>query len=82
MICLRGSGVEAIQARRLKTQVAPSHTSVRAQLIGCWRVLWSGSRRATGQVEVDQSIDAPLAELMYDHLGHVAAQLSRRDQTN
>jgi hypothetical protein len=70
------------QAQALNNEVTPSHTSVRAQLVGSWRLLSRESRRETGQVVADQGLSAlPLGVLIYDHSGHVAAQLSRRDRT-
>ena len=56
--------------------------SVRAQLIGSWRLVSRESRRATGEIEGDPGLaTVPLGVLIYDKSGHVAAQLSRRDRT-
>ena len=61
---------------------ARSASSVRAQLIGSWRLVSRQSRRANGEVEADAGLSAtPLSILIYDQSGHVAAQLSRRDRT-
>jgi len=70
------------QAQTPKNEVTPSHSSVRAQLVGSWRLLSRESRRESGQVEADQGLSTlPLGVLIYDQSGHVAAQLSRRDRT-
>jgi hypothetical protein len=70
------------QAQALKNEVTHSDASVRAQLVGSWRLLSRESRRANGQVEADQGLSTlPLGVLIYDQSGHVAAQLSRRDRT-
>lgn len=56
--------------------------SIRAQLIGSWRLVSRISRREDGQVEIDPGLSTtPLGVLIYDRSGHVAAQLSRRDRT-
>jgi hypothetical protein len=61
---------------------AGSTSSVRAQLIGSWRLVSRQSRRANGEVETDAGLSAtPLGILIYDQSGHVAAQLSRQDRT-
>ncbi len=61
---------------------ARSTSSVRAQLIGSWRLVSRQSRRANGEVETDAGLSAtPLGILIYDQSGHVVAQLSRRDRT-
>lgn len=61
---------------------ALSTSSVRAQLIGSWRLVSRQSRRANGEVETDAGLSAtPLGILIYDQSGHVAAQLSRRDRS-
>lgn len=61
---------------------ARSTSSVRAQLIGSWRLVSRQSRRANDEVETDAGLSAaPLGILIYDRSGHVAAQLSRRDRT-
>src|SRR5260370_18346471 len=58
---------------------ARSTSSVRAQLIGSWRLMSRQSRRSNGQVETDAGLSAmPLGILTYDHSGHAAAPLSRR----
>jgi hypothetical protein len=72
---------EQAQTPAAKAQ-APSGASVRAQLIGSWRLVSRESRRANGEVETDPGLSAvPLGVLIYDQSGHVAAQLSRRDRT-
>jgi hypothetical protein len=59
-----------------------SGSSVRAQLIGSWRLASRQSRRANGEIEPDPDLSAvPLGVLIYDQSGHVAAQLSRRDRS-
>ncbi len=75
----------AVQAQ---TGVAKDHpqrsgdTSIRAQLVGSWRLVSRQSRRINGELEVDPGLSAaPLGVLIYDQSGHVAAQLSRRDRT-
>jgi hypothetical protein len=76
------SPVVLAQAQALTNEVTPSHLSVRAQLVGSWRLLSRESRRENGQVEADQGLSTlPLGVLIYDRAGHVAAQLSRRDRT-
>src|SRR5262245_771116 len=56
--------------------------SLRAQLIGSWRLVSRQSRRANGELEADPGLaTVPLGVLIYDQSGHVAAQLSRRDRT-
>lgn len=71
----------AAQTAAAKGQ-SPSATSVRAQLIGSWRLLSRQSRRANGELERDPGLSTvPLGVLVYDQSGHVAAQLSRRDRT-
>lgn len=59
-----------------------SGVSVRAQLIGSWRLVSRQSRRANGALEVDPGLSTvPFGVLIYDESGHVAAQLSRRERT-
>src|SRR4051812_34197825 len=54
-----------------------SATSVRAQLIGSWRLVSRQSRRTGGEAESDPGLSlVPLGVLIYDQSGHVAAQLS------
>ena len=61
---------------------AASGPTVRAQLIGSWRLVSRQSRRANGEVDADPGLSTvPLGVLIYDQSGHVAAQLSRRDRT-
>ena len=65
-----------------KTEAEASTSSVRAQLIGSWRLVSRQSRRANGEIEPDRGLsETPLGILIYDQSGHVAAQLSRRDRT-
>jgi hypothetical protein len=74
--------VALVRAQSLNNDSADPHTSVRAQLIGSWRLVSRESRRENGQVEIDQGLSTlPLGVLIYDQSGHVAAQLSRRDRT-
>jgi len=69
------------QAAATQGQTA-SGTSIRAQLIGSWRLVSRQSKRANGEVEPDPGLaTVPLGVLIYDQSGHVAAQLSRRDRT-
>jgi hypothetical protein len=73
--------VDQAQTADAKSQ-APSGASIRAQLIGSWRLVSRQSRRASGELEPDSGLSAvPLGVLIYDQSGHVAAQLSRRDRT-
>jgi hypothetical protein len=59
-----------------------SQASIRAQLIGSWRLVSRESRRENGQIEGDPGLSTlPFGVLIYDQSGHVAAQLSRRDRT-
>lgn len=59
-----------------------SASSVRAELIGSWRLVSRQSRKANGEIELDRGLsETPLGILIYDQSGHVAAQLSRRDRT-
>jgi len=59
-----------------------SNVSIRAQMIGSWRLVSRQSRRANGELEADPGLSGvPLGILIYDQSGHVAAQLSRRDRT-
>lgn len=71
------------QAQTALTQGAKaSGASIRAQLIGSWRLVSRQSRRANGELESDPGLSAlPMGILIYDESGHVAAQLSRRDRT-
>jgi hypothetical protein len=80
-VLLIRSGFGAAQIAVTK-EPAPSTSSVRAQLIGSWRLVSRQSKRANGEVETDAGLSAtPLGILIYDQSGHVAAQLSRRDRT-
>lgn len=64
------------------SEQAASGPSVRAQLIGSWRLVSRQSRRANGELDADPGLSTvPLGVLIYDQSGHVAAQLSRRDRT-
>ena len=74
--------VALAQSQSQTNDATTSHSSVRAQLIGSWRLVSRESRRENGQVEIDQGLSKlPLGVLIYDQSGHVAAQLSRRDRT-
>ena len=74
--------VALAHAQSLNNDTSASHISIRAQLIGSWRLVSRESRRENGQVEIDQGLSTlPLGVLIYDQSGHVAAQLSRRDRT-
>jgi hypothetical protein len=80
-VLLIASGFGAAQTAVTK-EPALSTPSIRAQLIGSWRLVSRQSRRANGEVETDAGLSAtPLGLLIYDQSGHVAAQLSRRDRT-
>lgn len=73
--------VNHVQRAAASAQAA-SGSSVRAQLIGSWRLVSRQSRRANGELEADPGLSTvPLGILIYDQSGHVAAQLSRRDRT-
>ena len=81
-VLMLAAPVVLAQAQALKNEVTPSHTSVRVQLVGSWRLLSRESRREGGRVEADQGLSTlPLGVLIYDQSGHVAAQLSRQDRT-
>lgn len=81
-VLMLAAPVVLAQAPALDNEVTSSRTSVRAQLIGSWRLLSRESRRENGQVEADKGLSTlPLGVLIYDQSGHVAAQLSRRDRT-
>lgn len=74
--------VALVQSQSHVSDATASPSSVRAQLIGSWRLISRESRRENGQVETDQGLaKLPLGVLIYDQSGHVAAQLSRRDRT-
>jgi Lipocalin-like domain len=61
---------------------AASGSSVRAQLLGSWRLVSRVSTRENGQVEPDSGLaTVPMGVLIYDQSGHVAAQLSRRERS-
>ena len=80
-VLLIASGFGAAQTAVTK-EAANSTASVRAQLIGSWRLVSRQSRRANGELEADAGLSStPLGILIYDQSGHVAAQLSRRDRT-
>ncbi len=56
------------------TEPTASTSSVRAQLIGSWRLVSRQSRRASGEIEPDRGLsETPLGILIYDQSGHVAA---------
>src|ERR1700730_8034227 len=58
---------------------ARSRPSVRAQLIGSWRLVSRQSRKENGEVETDPGLSAtPLGILIYDQSGQMAAQLFPR----
>jgi hypothetical protein len=64
-----------------KAQV-PTDGSIRAQLVGGWRLVSRESRQPNGELLPDPGLAAtPVGVLIYDQSGHVAAQLSRRDRT-
>jgi hypothetical protein len=75
--------VALVQSQSRTSDATASHSSVRAQLIGSWRLVSRESRRENGQVEIDQGLSKLplLGVLIYDQSGHVAAQLSRRDRS-
>ena len=69
------------QADHTRDGMAASVSSVRAQLVGSWRLVSRVSRRENGEVEPDSGLSTlPMGVLIYDQSGHVAAQLSRRDR--
>jgi hypothetical protein len=77
-LCVPLTTAQTLASKEQTTSVA----SVRAQLIGSWRLISRQSRRANGALEVDPGLSTvPLGVLIYDQSGHVAAQLSRRDRT-
>ncbi len=64
------------------TGQASGEASVKARLVGGWRLVSRQSMRADGQMEPDKGLSqAPMGVLIYDASGHVTAQLSRRDRT-
>lgn len=70
------------QDQAIRNEAAHSPSSVRAQLVGSWRLLSRESRGEGGQIEADKGLSSlPLGVLIYDQSGHVAAQLSRKDRT-
>lgn len=69
-------------AQGVNTDAGTLHSSLRAQLVGSWRLVSRESRRENGEVEADAGLSTlPLGVLIYDQSGHVAAQLSRRNRT-
>lgn len=81
IVLIFGVHVDHAQTAPSKGQKA-SGASVRAQLIGSWRLVSRQSKRADGGIEADPGLSTvPLGVLIYDQSGHVAAQLSRRDRT-
>ena len=69
-------------AQGATNDAADSHSSVRAQLTGSWRLVSRESRRENGEIEGDAGLSTlPMGVLIYDQSGHVAAQLSRRNRT-
>ena len=80
-LCVVTSSIEAQEAAST-TQATGSATSIRAQLVGSWRLVSRESRRASGERVEDAGLSTlPQGVLIYDRSGHVAAQLSRRDRT-
>jgi hypothetical protein len=74
----------SIQARAASPKAAmpARENSIRAQLIGSWRLVSRETHRANGELLVDPNLSAtPMGFLVYDASGHVAAQLSRRGRT-
>src|SRR6266702_2189458 len=75
----------AIHARAASAKAATPvarEDSIRAQLIGSWRLVSRETHRANGELLVDPTLSAtPMGFLVYDASGHVAAQLSRRGRT-
>src|ERR1700760_952273 len=76
-------GLPLVDAPAASAQKAPtSGSSVRAHLVGSWRLVSRQSRRTDGKLEPDPGLSTvPLGILIYDESGHVAAQLSRRDRS-
>lgn len=61
---------------------AAGQTSIRAQLVGSWRLVSRETHKANGELLADPNLAAvPMGFLVYDATGHVAAQLSRRGRT-
>jgi hypothetical protein len=80
-VLLIASGFGAAQTA-VTDEAVHSTASVRAQLIGSWRLVSRQSRKANGEIEADAGLSStPQGILIYDQSGHVAAQLSRRDRT-
>jgi Lipocalin-like domain len=74
----------AIHARATspKAPTPARENSIRAQLIGSWRLVSRETHSANGELLVDPRLSAtPVGFLVYDASGHVAAQLSRRGRT-
>jgi hypothetical protein len=77
---LFGSMLHGQTSARADSQASPR--SVRAQLVGSWRLASRTSRQANGELLPDAGLAAtPMGVLVYDATGHVAVQLSRRDRT-
>lgn len=77
VVALTAFGIHAIAAAATN-----SDSSIRAQLIGSWRLASRETHRANGELVVDPTLSAtPMGYLVYDASGHVAAQLSRRGRT-
>ena len=80
-VALVASTVQA-QSKADGDSAVASNSSIRAQLVGSWRLVSRQSKRENGQVEPDSGLaNLPMGVLIYDQSGHVAAQLSRRDRT-
>lgn len=77
---LDGGMVQAQAPASGSAQASPS--SIRAQLVGSWRLASRTSKQANGELLPDAGLAAtPMGVLVYDQTGHVAVQLSRRDRT-
>jgi hypothetical protein len=77
-----GLAIHARAASAKAATPAARENSIRAQLIGSWRLVLRETHRANGELLVDPSLSAtPVGFLVYDASGHVAAQLSRRGRT-
>ncbi|HET9803717.1 MAG TPA: lipocalin-like domain-containing protein [Candidatus Acidoferrum sp.] len=72
----------AVAHARSAITEAASLASVRAQLVGSWRLVSRETHKANGELLADPNLAAvPMGFLVYDATGHVAAQLSRRGRT-
>ena len=74
--------VASMRAASAKTFPSAAQTSIRAQLVGSWRLVSRETHKANGELLADPNLSAtPMGFLVYDSSGHVAVQLSRRGRT-